>query len=243
MWCGTCHDPHNEPIDPVSYYRDKCLQCHANSAFAPNHPQKTSNCIGCHMPTRGAKDGGHTTFTDHRIQVISGNEPAEISFRGNEDSLIVPWRESSPNLAKRNLGIASINIGMEENSFTQVESGYQMLTEVQQEFSQDYEMYYAMGTALYLEKRYGAAVGAFEQAVRFDPISSRKEASLGQVYATLGNQKQAEQHLEKAMEMDSMNLTAAALLISVYERNGELAKAKELSQKIAHLARITSLNK
>ncbi|MGC1781746.1 MAG: hypothetical protein WA708_04445 [Acidobacteriaceae bacterium] len=244
MWCGTCHDPHYEPIDPVTYFREKCMQCHAKTAFSPDHPPKTSNCIGCHMPTRDAKDGRHTAFTDHRIQLISENGPAEeAAFPGKEASSIVPWRASPPKLAKRNLGIALVNIGMETNSLKQVASGYQMLAEVQQKFSQDCEMYYAMGTALYLEKRYGGAVHAFEQAVRFDPISSPKEASLGQAYAAMGDQKQAEQHLEKAMELDSMNLTAAALLISVYQRTGESKKASELSRKIARLAHITFMGK
>jgi len=68
MWCGTCHDPHNEPADPVSSYRERCLICHGSTKLAANHPSKSSNCIGCHMPKREANDGGHSAFTDHRIQ-------------------------------------------------------------------------------------------------------------------------------------------------------------------------------
>jgi tetratricopeptide (TPR) repeat protein len=126
---------------------------------------------------------------------------------------------------------------MESKSFKQVAKGYEMLTEVQQEFSQDSEMFNALGTALDLARQYGEAVQAFQLAVRFDPLSSPKEASLGQDYEALGDQQQAERHLEKAMELDSLNLSAAELLISIYERNGELSKADELSKKLIRLTR------
>src|SRR5579864_4074056 len=43
MWCGTCHDPHHEPVDAVPYYRSKCLTCHAHSRFAASHPSRNSN--------------------------------------------------------------------------------------------------------------------------------------------------------------------------------------------------------
>ena len=62
MWCGTCHDPHDNPVDVVLYYRSKCLSCHAKSHFAASHPSRNSNCIGCHMPKREADDGGHTVY-------------------------------------------------------------------------------------------------------------------------------------------------------------------------------------
>jgi hypothetical protein len=68
MWCGTCHNPHDEPAEPVSYHRGRCMLCHSKTTFASDHPDKTSNCIGCHMTRREAGDGGHSAFTDHRIQ-------------------------------------------------------------------------------------------------------------------------------------------------------------------------------
>ena len=67
LWCGTCHDPHNKPAQPAQYYRSRCLTCHT-ARFPAEHPGTDSNCIGCHMPRRDAQDGGHTAFTDHRIQ-------------------------------------------------------------------------------------------------------------------------------------------------------------------------------
>jgi Tetratricopeptide repeat len=229
MWCGTCHDPHYEPPDPVSYFRTQCLTCHATTKFAADHPTKTSNCIGCHMPTREAKDGGHTVFTDHRIQRRPEPEPAE------GPTTIAPWREPPIELATRNLGIASVEVGMERRSSKQIVSGYQMLTQVQQQFAKDSEMYNTIGSALFAGQQYGEAMQAFELAVRYDPKSSPKEMNLAQAYTAMGDWRLAQQHLEKAMELDPLNLNAANLLIDIYDKNGEQAKAEELSKELAEI--------
>jgi hypothetical protein len=227
MWCGTCHDPHYEPTDREWYYRQRCLKCHATTQFAADHPAKTSNCIGCHMPTREAKDGGHTAFTDHRIQRHPVPEPAEVSTQ------IAPWREPPIEFATRNLGIASIEAGMERRSPKQIISGYQMLTTVQQQFPQDSELYNTMGNALFIGQQYSEAIQAFELAVRYDPKSSPKETNLAEAYAAMGDQKLAEQHLEKAMALDPLNLNAATTLMQIYDKTGEQAKSEELSKKLA----------
>jgi tetratricopeptide (TPR) repeat protein len=179
------------------------------------------------MPTKEAKDGGHTVFTDHRIQRRSAPEPAE------EPTGIAPWRQPPIEFATRNLGIASIETGMERRSSKQIVDGYRMLTEVQKQFPQDSEMYNTMGNALFIGRQYGEAMQAFELAVRYDPKSSPKEVNWAQAYSALGDDRLAQQHLEKAMELDPLNLNAAALLMNIYDKNGEQAKSDELSKRLA----------
>jgi hypothetical protein len=243
LWCGTCHDPHNEPADAVPYYRQKCLRCHATTSFAAGHPGPTSDCIGCHMPKRAAKDGGHSAFTDHWIQrrprggangVIASTDSSPSS---DEDTgpPIAPWREAPLDLIARNMGIALIEVGLARNSGSQVANGYRTLAGVEAQFSQDSETYYAMAKALYAERNYDQAAQLLEIAVRFDPQSSPKESSLGQTYATLGKQELAVLHLEKAMQLDPLNLSAALVLIKLYDANGQAAKAIVLASKIAAL--------
>jgi Flp pilus assembly protein TadD len=229
MWCGTCHDPHNEPVEPVAYYREKCLLCHANTNLGANHPPKTSNCIGCHMPQRATDDGGHTAFTDHRIQLRPEKGVAV------QDSSIAAWREPFGTLAIRNMGIASIEVGAKRHSPKQIISGYRMLTEVQQDYSHDGDMYSSLGTALYLGKKYDEAVRAFELAVRYDPGSSAKEMNLGEAYRASGNLELAQCHLEKAIEIDQLNLGAATALIDLYTETGQASKANDVSHRISAL--------
>lgn len=231
LGCITCHDPHNEPAEPVAYYRARCLECHAKTTFASDHPAKTSDCIRCHMPKRDADDGGHTAFTDHRIQ----RRPVE-QFT-DETTAIVPWREPPGEFAIRNLGIASVRVGLEHREFKQVVSGYQMLTQVQQQFPQDSELYNTLGEALFVGQQYAESVEAYELAVRFDPLSSAKEASLGEAYAGLGDAALAVQHLEKAMQFDPLNLNAASILLGIYQKTGDTSKANALTEKLASLTK------
>ena len=56
--------------------------------------------VSDNMPKRDAKDGGHTAFTDHRIQRQPVPEQTVT-----EDTDISAWREPvDDNLRKRNLG-------------------------------------------------------------------------------------------------------------------------------------------
>jgi hypothetical protein len=227
LWCGTCHDPHRNPVQPAEFYRSKCLSCH-KAALPKPHPAANSNCIGCHMPKRDAKDGGHTAFTDHRIQRHS--EPEQPL---TEDVDISAWREpSDENLRKRNLGIASIQVGMERQSPAFVIRGYRLLTEVQVPFSADPDLYTWMGAALLSGKQYSEAQRAYTRAFDLNPASATAEADLGQAYAAAGDLDMATHYLEDALEKDSLNLSVATLLMDIYGKQGNTAKAHELSSRM-----------
>lgn len=66
MWCGTCHDTHTLPSEPVTWFRKKCMSCHAEQSKIPNCV-RGENCVSCHMPKAVAVDAGHGAFTDHSI--------------------------------------------------------------------------------------------------------------------------------------------------------------------------------
>lgn len=102
MWCGTRHDPHDKPAEPVAYFRERCLTCHAqNFPVQVQHPEKDSDCLACHMPKRDAKDGGHSAFTDHRIQRRPEDATNSAATSATD---IAPWREGPAEFQKRNLG-------------------------------------------------------------------------------------------------------------------------------------------
>jgi photosynthetic reaction center cytochrome c subunit len=227
LWCGTCHDPHNQPVEPVEFFRSKCLSCHMEK-FPGSHPGKESNCIGCHMPRRDAKDGGHTAFTDHRIQ---RRPEAQETLPENTD--IAAWREPAPDLQKRNLGIAYVNVGGERRSPPFVVRGYRMLTEVQDQFSTDSAVFTAMGTALLLGKQSTEAELAFERALQLDPDSVAGETNAASAYLEAGDIGGAVSHLERAVTMDPLDLPADIPLIDLYKRQGNVVKAAELAGKVS----------
>jgi hypothetical protein len=122
--CGTCHDPHVLPKDPVAYFRARCLNCHG-ATLSASHPRPNENCFGCHMPRLPAGRGAHTIFTDHRIAVYTPGELAALRSASlvngsapetNEDEL-VPWHNSPPPFAKRNLGLAYTRVGSNWSRF------------------------------------------------------------------------------------------------------------------------------
>jgi Flp pilus assembly protein TadD len=116
-------------------------------------------------------------------------------------------------------------------------SGYRTLVEVQHQFPDDCEMYMSIGNALSMGQQFTEAVFAFELAERCDPGSSTAEASLGSAYAASGRNEAAEPHLERALDLDPMNLNAAEQLIGLYQKNGETTKAERLRAKISSLFR------
>jgi Tfp pilus assembly protein PilF len=72
-------------------------------------------------------------------------------------------------------------------------------------------------------------------AERCDPKSTFTEASLGSAYAASGKDEDAKLHLELALQLDPMNLSAAEQLVGLYEKGGETSKAEALRAKISAL--------
>jgi photosynthetic reaction center cytochrome c subunit len=228
LWCGTCHDPHNKPLEPVAYYRSICLTCHAaRYSAAAAHPGKESDCLSCHMPRRDAKDGGHSAFTDHRIQ-----RRPEALPEAPADTGIAAWREPSPDLQARNLGIAYIDAGMQHKSLPFIVRGYRTLTEVQAQFSNDSDFFKWIGEALLLAQQTSEAKIAFERALELDPNSPLAEASAASSYVQSGDAPRAIAHLERALTLDPLYLPAASTLMSLYQKEGDTAKAEALAGKI-----------
>jgi hypothetical protein len=227
LWCGTCHDPHSNTLNTPASYGAKCLSCHT-AALPKAHPSATAgNCIECHMPKREAKDGGHSAFTDHRIQRQPDSEQALTDATD-----ISAWREPPENLRERNLGIAYIQVGIERGSPAFIVRGYRMLTDVQNAFSSDSDFYGWIGNALELAKQYSEAQLAYSRAFQLDSASPVKETQLGEAYAASGNLDEATYYLEDALKKDTLNLQAATTLMDIYKKQGQTQRAVELSTRI-----------
>lgn len=176
LWCGTCHNPHEQPIDPVQYFRARCLSCHGET-IVRTHAQPADNCIGCHMPKRPAKDGAHTAFTDHRITRFAQTvrqvpQPAaEIKLRA--------WRETSGPLSDRNLGLANVAIGEREQSTELLDEGAQQLIKAMKELPPDPVLLTKLGVTLMRKGFASDAVEVLEYALKLEPNNAGPHANLG----------------------------------------------------------------
>lgn len=74
LGCISCHDPHEvpEPDQKAAYFRERCLNCHAQKGCKLPEPVRRAknpedHCAGCHMPLARATDVVHIAVHDHRI--------------------------------------------------------------------------------------------------------------------------------------------------------------------------------
>lgn len=179
------------------------------------------------MPRRDAQDGGHTAFTDHRIQ-----RRPETLPDGPPAVNIAAWREPAADLQKRNLGIALITAGMQRRSKDFMIRGYRLLTDVQKEFATDPEIFTQMGTILLLAGQTSEAELAFERSLALHPDSAVAETNVAAAHQQAGDKNGTIAHLERAVALDPLHLQASSLLINLYAQDGDSAKAGELSQRI-----------
>ncbi len=219
LWCGTCHNPHEQPGNPAAYYRERCLSCHGN-AILQTHASPVGDCISCHMVRRKAKDGGHTVFTDHQIARIP--EPAD------DKSPVIPpvgklaaWHAPAGSLALRNLGLANIDIGERDHSTGHMEEGARQVIEAMKSLPPDPVMLTKVGLVLLRKGETSDAIEVLEYTVRLDPSRAGSHANLGNAYKEAGQTDKAVSELERAIQLDPSLETA-------YRSLGEIfAKAKD----------------
>jgi Cytochrome c554 and c-prime len=221
LWCGTCHDPHRLPTQPAQYFRERCLTCHAGTLTAEH--SGLTNCIGCHMPRRPAKDGGHTAFTDHRIS----RHPEQTNMTPTTGELVA-WREPAPELRDRNLALALVTTGMQNHNPAQVIRGYRMLNRLEKQMQDDAAVLTALGSILLTAKEPREASKRFSQALSMRPDYAPYEVNLATALLDSNQRREGIQHLEHALELDPLLQNAVWLLASAYKSEGEETKASEI---------------
>lgn len=88
MNCSTCHNPHKNATSDLSFYSQKCMNCHseADRNFCPKADSIgasiKNNCIDCHMPKKpseaisfklaGSFEKSSYFLRTHRIAIYNG---------------------------------------------------------------------------------------------------------------------------------------------------------------------------
>jgi tetratricopeptide (TPR) repeat protein len=202
LWCGTCHDPHQQHADAKAYFRERCLSCHG-AALLRKHPRPNLDCTGCHMPRRPVSDGGHTVFTDHRI---ARRPPKELGSSSNaEPAALMAWHEPASALAERNLGLAEIEVGERTHTFSLISHGSKHLMEIWSQFPTDPQVLTGIGQVLLGLENTGAgedAASVFERAIQAEPENASNYVHAALAWKAAHDDHKAIQYLEKAIRLE-----------------------------------------
>jgi len=233
LWCGTCHDAHALPQDPVAYFRDRCLHCHG--ALSASHPKPDHNCFGCHMPRLPAGLGGHTILTDHRIAIYTPRELAALratslvngSAPATYEDDLVPWHNPPRQFAERNLGLAYARVGRQLESFPFVRRGYELLSLVWNDFPNDPVLLRAMGQIMGGTKAAADGQALFDKALAVEPNSALVYDDMALAAENAGDHANAIKHFEKTLQLDPLLVDPYQHLARLYAANHQLALARQ----------------
>jgi tetratricopeptide (TPR) repeat protein len=229
LWCGTCHDPHLEPKNPVAYFRAKCLSCHGQKLLA-RHAKPNYNCIGCHMPRRPVSDGAHTVFTDHWIEI--NPPPAKSTMAGiPPPTELVAWHEPAGALAERNLGLADIKVGEQFESFPMVNAGFELLTAVRGKFPDDPAVALGIGKVFLVANDGAQAAKSFELLIQQQPDVTLNYFYAGLAQKELHDKSKAVAYLEKVIQLDPQLVPPYQELLDIYSADRDTEKVLETLQQ------------
>lgn len=225
LWCGTCHDPHNQRQDAAAY-RAICLNCHREEPAA-GHPPKTSDCVSCHMPRREAQDGGHAAFTDHRIARRPGKESPEAPIEN-----LRAWREPPLDLRERNRALALNYAGARYSSPSLVDESYPLLLAAQKKAPNDPDVLAAIARALLTRGQPADAAKTYDRALSIHRDDFSLEDGAGRAYLAEGDQATAALHFERALQLDPLLIPDIEALLQIYGELGDQARSAELMQRV-----------
>jgi len=226
MWCGTCHDPHEAPLRPAAYYKERCQKCHTAVSLA-GHAERAEDCAGCHMPRRQAYDGGHTAFTDHQILANPRARRAVESAGRN----LRPWRQPPAAFSARNLGLAYISVGERHQVAEYLNEGFRRLSAVQSDFANDPAVLTSLGAVLQRKGVPREAAQFFFRAGELEPRDARHRLNLAIALAEAGQADRAITTLEAAIALDPSLRDAYMLLAEIYEKAGRTAMRRQTLER------------
>jgi hypothetical protein len=229
LWCGTCHNPHALPTEPVAYYRDRCLSCHG-AALLNSHPKPNQDCISCHMPRVPVGRGAHNIFTDHRIATYTPQEldllraasTGNASAQATGDDELVPWHTPPPEFAERNLGLADALVGRRLDSLPFIRRGYDLLLRAANDFPNDPAVLRALGNTSGTN-----AQALFSQVLSLKPNTALVYYDMAVAATQTGNIQTAIECLEKTLQLDPYLVTPYKELARLYTASHQPALARQ----------------
>ncbi len=225
--CTTCHDPHATVAaeDRVSYYRSKCLTCHAG--LTSGHHDDQPDCTSCHMPREQTQDIAHEQVTDHRIQIVGKPFVSPYSSQ-----TLVPIGGIQPEPRDEGVAWAQLALLGDRNAG---EHSIQLLLQAERSnpgHASDSELHMELG---FLEQVSGSrdrAAQEYQQALRADPLNETAAANLAVLKAQQGDFAAALPLWETVFKHDP-GASAAGIDLAVGQcRLGEADAAEQTLRRV-----------
>jgi tetratricopeptide (TPR) repeat protein len=207
LQCTTCHDPHSTPSaeDAGRHYAEACRLCHAqplDRLIFTNRHTASLDCIGCHMPKRRTDDVVHAVMTDHYIQrtkpaadlLLEQPEQLQPPYRGE----VVLYYPRAPPKPEDELYMAIAQVTRNTN----LGPGIARLSAAIAKFRPARPEYYLqLGDAWCNAGKCEAALPAYEEALRRDPLSEPPLLKLAMCLTTLRQYARADATLQRALKI------------------------------------------
>ncbi|MFN7920836.1 MAG: hypothetical protein U0Q16_12105 [Bryobacteraceae bacterium] len=227
LGCITCHDPHQEPADPVTFFRAKCRSCHTESACKAIKPAQASaaNCIGCHMPRREIGHIAHSALTNHRIPARAADPPPAARAKGGLD--VVNGDEGTLPLITRLTAYASL-----ASKFPQLQPKYaELLEQAEREAPEDAIVLEAQGRRAMSASNPGEAAALLSKAEAKGATGPTFYLDLGEALALSGKQEESGAALERGAALFPWSPPLRKRLVLSYIQRKEYVKAKAAMER------------
>jgi predicted Zn-dependent protease len=145
-----------------------------------------------------------------------------------------------PRLRQRNLGLALVTAGLQNDSIQEAVRGYQMLVPLESEFPDDPALLSSLGTVMLGAKKPAEALSLFEKVALLRPAYAPYEVNVASALIAAGNRRDAVRHLERALALDPLLEQAVDLLSELYTDQGDGPKAARLLANYQREIGITS---
>jgi predicted CXXCH cytochrome family protein len=230
LTCTTCHDPHGSPApsDQVSFYRQRCLQCHNQAGFQSNHHPENPDCTACHMARPPSNDIAHEQATDHWIRKSITLERLPLASTGNLVAV------GGFKAGDRDLGLAYAQMAVRGYRQADVRA-VELLRGAEAQAGgapRDHELHARLGFLEQVNGETQQAAGEYRQALAADPYDSLAAGNLALIQAGQHHYDEAARLWDSVFTHDPVQLGAGFNLAVVQcgsgNRNAALATLDRL---------------
>ena len=195
LGCISCHDPHELPAPDrkVAYYRERCLNCHADKgcALAQAARLKVSpedSCTLCHMPRAATSNVAHLATTHHGIvrhreEALRPSAPPREPPPGQPS--LVPFHRDLMSAAERRATGRDLGVALRGQGRRYAAEALSLLEQAHADHPDDVLAWESMGFALWGLGRQAEALGVFESILEQSPTRESTLVSAAQLAGAL----------------------------------------------------------